>query len=436
MIRPVSIPSAAGLNYGENDTRHFSEGDALDVVGLQNPTRYLAQRDNILAAKVNEVISSVNNREQIVPIQLPRTTLAPGEELVPYNYRIPPGFEARVLNAVVTASPVSADIELNVLYAAGFGNATGESLISTSGEFTSGTSFKGSGELIVVLKNKGASSLDVIASILLTMRPVGDEGTLLVGSTVRGDRGLPGQKGDRGEQGIPGTGGAGSPGMVWTGEWVGPPTGRVYNQKDVASFPLYGSLIGSYICIQGHNSSDAAKAPPNSSFWDVVALGSSGSVTGVAGPPGPGGAGAVITHFNVINGTFTTGSDWDKGSYAGYDSSTMAVSTDYTAPVNEAVIKASTGTLCFLFGLRRMTFRGSGTLTLPSIALSGATVDYTNTNINAFIVSNGTQAGAFNAGFSGTSLSCVPVSTNQFVLKVIADQPQRVAVTVQGVQVT
>src|SRR5262245_12853464 len=153
-IKPVSLPTGAGLDLA-GDVRHFAEGDAVDVVGLQNPTRYLAQRDNLLAGKVNEVIQSVNNREQFVPLTLVRTTLAPSEELIPFNYRIPPGFEARVLNAIVAATPASADAELSVQYTTGFGAAAGENLLTTSGEFVSGTSFKTAGEFIISLKNKG-----------------------------------------------------------------------------------------------------------------------------------------------------------------------------------------------------------------------------------------------------------------------------------------
>src|SRR3546814_775251 len=188
-VRPINWPSAAGLKYGEGDVRHFSEGDAVDVTGLANPTRQLANRDNELADKVNEIIAVVNNKEQFVPLPVLRTTLPPQDEAVITNYRIPLGFEARILNASVAATPVSPDVELNIFYAEGFGNSTGESIVSTSDEVTSGTSFFQDGEFIISMRNKGGTTLDVVASILLTMRPLGEEGTLLVGSVIRGEQG-------------------------------------------------------------------------------------------------------------------------------------------------------------------------------------------------------------------------------------------------------
>ena len=52
-IRPIDLPSAAGIEYGHGDVRHFAQGDAMDVPGLANPTRHLAERDNQLAQKLN-----------------------------------------------------------------------------------------------------------------------------------------------------------------------------------------------------------------------------------------------------------------------------------------------------------------------------------------------------------------------------------------------
>src|SRR4051812_40472560 len=150
-IKPIDLPSAAGVNRGEGDVRHFSEGDSFSVPGVSGPTRELAERDNLIAQKLNETIQIVNNKEQFVPLPILRTTLPPNDNLVVTNYRIPAGFEARILNASIASSPLSADIQLNIFYATGFGNSTGESLVSTSDEITSGTSFKQNGEFIITI---------------------------------------------------------------------------------------------------------------------------------------------------------------------------------------------------------------------------------------------------------------------------------------------
>ena len=86
-IKPVSLPAGAGLDYGSGDVRHFGLGDAVNVPGLSNPTRNLAQRDNLLAEKVNEVVAVVNNREQFVPLPVIRTIVAPNDETIITNYK-------------------------------------------------------------------------------------------------------------------------------------------------------------------------------------------------------------------------------------------------------------------------------------------------------------------------------------------------------------
>lgn len=216
------MPDAASINYGENDVRHFSEGDAMDVPGLSRPTRNLAQRDVALANKVNELVADVNNKEQFVPLPVLRTTLPPDSEEIIQNFRIPPGFEARVLNAVVTSIPASSSAELDIYYSANtYGSSTGVQVVTTSVEYTGGTTFYSSGEFVITLKNRGGATLELIASILLTMRPIGSLSSSLLSSATPS---LPGPPGPTGSQGIPGNTGpigpAGSPGLVWySGGW-------------------------------------------------------------------------------------------------------------------------------------------------------------------------------------------------------------------------
>jgi len=213
----LSIPDAAAINYGENDVRHFTEGDAMDVPGISRPTRHLAQRDVAIATKVNEVIEIVNNKEQFVPLPVLRTTLPPNAEEIIQNFRIPPGFECRVLNAIVTSIPASSSAELDIYYTPNsFGNSTGAQIVSTSVEYTGGTQFYSSGEFIITLKNRGGSTLEMIASILLTMRPLGATSAFLLASATIAPSGPPGVAGPPGQAGAGGgVGPAGSPGLAW-----------------------------------------------------------------------------------------------------------------------------------------------------------------------------------------------------------------------------
>lgn len=233
------MPDAAAINYGENDVRHFTEGDAMDVPGISRPTRHLAQRDVAIADKVNEVIEVVNNKEQFVPMPVLRTTLPPNSEEIIQNFRIPPGFECRVLNAVVTSIPASSSAELDIYYAPTYGNSTGQQVVSTSTEYTGGTDFFSAGEFVITLKNRGGSTLEMIASILLTMRPIGATSGFLLSAATPSPPGPPGPAGPPGGAGATGpVGPAGSPGLVWQSEWSNVIT---YDDKAVVFYTPSGS---------------------------------------------------------------------------------------------------------------------------------------------------------------------------------------------------
>ena len=234
-IQAITLPDSAAINYGENDVRHFTEGDAMDVPGLSRPTRHLAQRDVALAQKLNEVVEVVNNKEQFVPLPILRTTMPPNAEEIIQNFRIPTGFECRVLNAVVTSIPASSSAELDIYYQANsYGNSTGTQIISTSTEYTGGTNFFSSGELIITLKNRGGSTLEMIASVMLTMRPVGATSGFLLASAAVGPVGPPGPAGPPGGSGGAGpTGPAGTPGLVWQGDFL---PGTTYDDKAVVYY--------------------------------------------------------------------------------------------------------------------------------------------------------------------------------------------------------
>lgn len=352
----------------------------MDVPGMTNPTRNLAERDNLLAEKLNETIAVVNNQEQFVPLPIVRTNVPPGEEIVVTNYRIPAGFEARVLNAVISATPTSTSAEINVYYSSAYGGSTGTAVVTATpgSEFTGDVNFYQTGEFIVTLKNTGAATLELAASIMLTMRPLGAEGTLLVGSVIQGQQGPPGQRGGPGPQGIPGTGGAGSPGMVWQGAWV---NGAAYSPPDVVSY-AYSGTYGSWICRVAHIASAGVNDPQTSqTIWNYVAFGV--AVAGSEGPTGPAGGEAQFTSI-IPTGYIVTAANYGTRPFTSEYTAGVISQPNTTYPISalEKGVYNSTGTvgMALLTAAYRTCFSGSISIILPSIA-TGGVVDYTTTDI-------------------------------------------------------
>ena len=62
MITPLILPKAAGLPYGNGDVRHLTNTDANSATSISFSTRNLAERDNVLAEVINQLISEVNNK--------------------------------------------------------------------------------------------------------------------------------------------------------------------------------------------------------------------------------------------------------------------------------------------------------------------------------------------------------------------------------------
>lgn len=437
-IKPIDLPAGAGLDYSGGDVRHFSQGDAMNVPGLSNPTRNLAERDSLLASKVNEVVEVVNNQEQFVPLPLVRTNVPPGEEIVVTNYRIPAGFEARVLNAVLSTSPTSTSAELDIYYSNSYGGSTGTVVVTTTpgSEFTGDVNFYQTGEFILSLKNTGASTLELAASVMLTMRPLGAEGTLLVGSVITGPQGQPGQRGAPGPQGIPGTGGAGSPGMVWQGAWV---NGLSYSVDDVVSY-AYAGTYGSWICRVANTAVYGVNDPQTSAVvWNPVAYGV--AVSGTAGPTGPAGGEAQFTQF-VPTGYIVTASNYGTRPYT--DEYTAGVisqpSTAYPIAALEKGIFNSTGTVgvALLTAAYRTCFSGSISIILPNIA-TGGVIDYTTSDISLIAISAGSvvsQGTATNSSVSnGTYVKTYKqvTYTNGWGIEVIGPDALPMSFVIHGV---
>lgn len=290
VIQPISMPDGSGIDLAGGDVKHFSPEDEFGAASIQRPTRQLAYRDTILAQKLNEVIAQINNKEQFVPLPAVRTILPPLANETVTNFRIPTGFEARVLNAAVSSA--GNEVELVISWSPDFGGVGGAvgsvQVVNTRTEVSSGTTFYGAGELIVQLRNTGALTRETVGSVLITMRPIGATAGGLIGPGIIGPPGPTGDQGPTGATGAQGpTGPAGSPGLVWRGLWSGT---EYYTTGDVVRYDSAGTNYSSFVALQNSNN----QAPPEpdaapSSYWDLLAQAgqSDAGGTGATGPAGP-----------------------------------------------------------------------------------------------------------------------------------------------------
>lgn len=246
---------------------------------VANTTRELAYRDVLLAAKLNELLAVVNNKEQLMNLPAVRTQLAPGESVVVTNNRIPPGYEARLLNATVASTPIMQQVLLEVLYNQNdFGQVTGTVVVaSTLTESGAGTSFYSTGEFVVRLTNIGTTTTEAVYSILMTVRPVSAQTGGIIGPGVVGQKGDKGDKGDPGLQGVPGAPGSpGIPGLTWRGAYAGTTS---YAMNDAVSYDWNGTTgLVSYV-----NLVPSTGVPPPfptyapSFNWDLLSLAARGA---------------------------------------------------------------------------------------------------------------------------------------------------------------
>jgi hypothetical protein len=404
-IDPLNLPGAAGLDFAEGDVRHLALGDEMSATSIGGSTRQLAERDNLIKDKLNEVVAVVNNKEQYVNLPTIRTILPPLAEEVIANHRIPPGFEARVLNAAVSGNP-SGSGRLEIFYSTGFGASSGESLVSTLGEFTGETTFHGSGELIIKLTNIGSTSSEIVASIILTTRPIGEQFGAIIGAGTKGDPGDPGQKGDKGDKGDGGgSGPQGTPGMTWRGPWT---TLNTYATNDGVSFSS-GTLTSGYISTAPNTgTSPAILGGP----WDLFS-------SGIQGPVGATGSGPGFAS-RTVNGTIFTHADYVSG--AGQGSYQALTGGTYTIPFNEVVMRGGTDVtargIAQSFTTRLADFRGTVTVLLPRI-VDGAEVDYQEANTMHAITSHGSNV--------TQNVFVQRVSPRGFTINVPAAQPTKMS---------
>jgi hypothetical protein len=252
-IEPLALPDASAVNYSGGDVLHPTPDSALDAVTVANATRALAMRDVLIRDKINELITVVNNKEQLITVPVVRTILGPGEVLPASDLRIPDGYEARVLHASVASVPAGLAL-LEVLYADTFGVTGGSALVSTYLEADASTSFQPAGQLLIQLTNAGTVPADVSASVLISMRPVTAQLGGIIGPGVQGPAGPTGPQGPAGIDGAIGP--PGPAGQSITGP-TGPQGPAVYTARGqvilsygTSTFAVPGLDAAAYIWLQ------------------------------------------------------------------------------------------------------------------------------------------------------------------------------------------
>lgn len=252
-IEPLALPDASAVNYSGGDVLHPTPDSALDSVTISNATRALAMRDVLIRDKINELITVVNNKEQLITVPIVCTTLGPGEALHAANLRIPDGYEARVLHASVASTPVGI-VLLEVVYSDVFGAVSGSSLVSTYGEADASTSFQAAGQFLIQLTNSGTVPADASASVLVSMRPVTAQLGGIIGPGVQGPAGPQGPQGPAGADGAIGPPGPAGQSIVGpqgaTGPAVYTARGQVILDYGTSTFTVADLSAGAYIWLQ------------------------------------------------------------------------------------------------------------------------------------------------------------------------------------------
>jgi hypothetical protein len=386
MITPLILPKAGGLNYANGDVRHLTATDANSAATISFATRNLAERDNVLAAVINQIISEVNNKEQIIDLPVPRISLGASQSATILNYRIPSGFEARILNVVVASTP-SNTVRLEVLWSSTYGSTTGTSITSTLSEVSGQTTFYGEGEFVLKVTNISSSSAAVCGDVQITMRPVAEvQGSLLVptvGSSGGSGSGESGYSGTSGFSGVSGTRGAsgfsgfsgpvgGNAYSTTSALFVMPsPLANVTVTVDTTAWIAVGQVV--YVETAGYFTVYSIGGATSVVLTNTGYAGNAAAATNIASgqqiaPAGiSGAAGASASSNTITTGTVNIG--------ANYSGTTTSASGSYAALVNGAstltvattTITIGANTFMIAQGQFRVMMRsGDLVLTLPS----------------------------------------------------------------------
>jgi hypothetical protein len=426
MISPLTLPQAAGLSYANGDVRHLTPQDANQAQTLALSTRNLAERDNIIVGVINQLIEQVNNKEQIVDLQVPKVFIGPSQSIVVLNYRIPAGFEARVLNAIVSSTPVG-QARLDVMWSSTYGATTGTSVSSTLYEVSGQTVFYAEGEFVVKLTNIGSSSLEVSGDVHITMRPVAQiQGALLTPSVVVGTSGFSGYSGSGGVSGY--SGNQGASGFSGTSGYSGPGGKTAYTTTSASfTMPAIGGTVtgvavvnsdwmsegqivyvetAGYMIVDNITSTTLIDLTnPSPTYAGNLGGGntvSSGSTVGPGGIKGTDGTNPSTSTVSTANFAITY---TYVGAVAGEDSDGYIVVSNTpssTFTVAEVTVAAGTGSLKLVHGqLRLLLAAGTITLALPASS-TGQYFTVSNTSLTATVDDSTVAGGQIKKEASGS----------------------------------
>lgn len=149
----------------------------MSSVVIANISRALANRDQQIVDAFNGLIAALKNAQLQVPIVLPRTSIPSLGNVWVGNFRIPVGYQASVVDAIVSSLPVANVCQLQVIHSAGTYGQDGSgggvtTLVNTTSEYAVAGSFVGEGELIFKLASTATQRLSVSASITLILKQV------------------------------------------------------------------------------------------------------------------------------------------------------------------------------------------------------------------------------------------------------------------------
>lgn len=379
MIDPLNVPKGGGLDFANLDVRHLGQKDGMTWEAVTQATRNLAERDFQLNEKMKEVIGVVNNKEQIIPVPTATMTLPSGASEVVHNFRIPAGFEARILNAAVASNPSNSAL-LEIFFAASsFGATTGTSIVSSLTEFSGETMFHGIGEFVIKLTNTGSTMATVSASVVVSMRPTSETSGALLSAGAIGPQGKQGVQGKQGPIGpIGNTGAQGRQGLNWRGSWG---AGTIYYENDAVSHTITpnGSM---WSFIATRQNVDETPQITGIEPWDILA---SAAGTGQEGPPGA----SPTFGFNTVYGTIYTQGDYVQGPadgpYVSLDPGTHIVSMLETVFGGGQSFESA---MSILSGQQQLSYKGTVTLKLPAGTWGASTDYFTDRSVVSFSGSN------------------------------------------------
>src|ERR1700734_460409 len=86
--------------------QHLADNSVLDANSISATTKQLSASDSTIIAAFNGLLTELKSLPLAVPVVIPPTSLQAGSSAILGNFRIPTGYTASVVNAII-ATPVS-----------------------------------------------------------------------------------------------------------------------------------------------------------------------------------------------------------------------------------------------------------------------------------------------------------------------------------------